>query len=880
MDSPWVSDVLLADGGTVHVRPIQPGDRRLLESFHKRQSPQSIYYRYFSPRPTLTDADLERLTRVDYTDRMAFVALLGSELVGVARYDRYPATQIAEIAFFTDEQQRGRGLATVLLEFLAAAAREAGLSGFVAEVLPENRRMLSVFANAGFDVSSHFVEGVIEVELGIEPTPEARAVIEERARAAFSNSMRRLLAPSSVAVVGVSRDASAIGSRVVTNLIEGGFTGSVVPVSTTATSIAGIPAVDSVLEIPDAIDIAVLCVPPGELRRVVLECGRRHVHGLIVITAGESSQFGATPAREADIVAMARRRGMRVLGPGSMGVINTSAEISMHATFVDVHPRRGAIGVLSQSGTLGAAIIEHAARRGLGISTFVALGERLDVSNNDALSYWENDPDTELVLCYLERFGNPVNFARITRRLAQSKPIVAVKSAEAFEINSLGAEVPVRARVDALLAQNGIIRVDTLPELFDVATILSRQPLPKGARLAIVSNARGPALLAADAALGAGLELAPLGSSGRQNPLDLGFEVDAAGFAEALEGVASDDGVDAVLVLCAPPDPGTIEDFATRIATAVAPLEIPVLATYLGLDPAKSVEGVPVFDFPEAAVRALGRIVRYVAWKELEQGTMPDRSIIGAERVVELRELVDGATEGWLDHRSAAEMARVALPTLVERRVVADEEAAVAAAEELGWPVALKAGGLDRPAKTEAGGVAVDLYDVTDLRRTYARMAADLGPLMDVGIVQAMAPPGIDIRVGIVRNRVVGAVLTLEVDRAHVERAVGAALQVVPCSDVDAAAMVERSGLVDALERAGGAPRRWTVAQRQAAHDAVVELLEYLSVFAEEVPEVEVLQLDPVILSPTGAYVTDVRIHIGAGVLGDPLGVRRLVGEE
>ncbi len=879
MDQPekWEADVLLADGGTMHLRPIRPDDGALLVAFHERQSAESIYYRYFSPRPVLSEADVERLTTVDHVDRVAFVGLIGSALVGVARYDRYPTTEVAEVAFFTDEAQRGRGVATILLEYLAAAAREAGLSGFVAQVLPENRRMLSVFSRAGFDVHSAFSDGVIEVELGIEPTDEARRLVSERAQRSYARSIHRLLAPGTVAVVGASRRPDAIGHLVFRSLLDNGFTGKVVPVNPSVDHIDGIATIDSVVHSPDDIDIAIICVPRAAVPGVVADCARRHVHGLVIITAGfaDAGPVGATA--QDGVVAMARRSGMRVLGPNSMGVINTDPDTAMQATFVEVRPRPGRIGVSSQSGTLGAAIIQHAARRGLGISTFVALGNQSDVTNSDMLGYWEDDDATDQVLLYLQSFGDPSAFARATRRLARTKPVVAVKSGGSLPLGDPGSGLPPTANVDVLLAQIGLIRVDTLTELLDVATVLDRQPVPRGRRLAILSNARSPAVLAVDAARGTDLQIAEVRVAGRDNPIDLGFDVSPEDFGDVLSKLCRDPGVDAVAVVCTPVVPGMIDAFDEQIVAAAAGSDVPVVATYLGLEPrtvpARAAD-VPIFAFPESAVRALGRIARYAAWLDQDPGRLPHTGLIDVERIEGvLDEVGEG---GWLEHVDAVALLEAAGATLVDRQLVSSRTEAVAAADRIGWPVALKAGGLARPAKTEAGGVAVDVHGPDELEAAYDRMHALLGGAMDRCVVQEMARAGIDVRIGLARSDLVGGVLTLEVDRAFVPEGVSVAVQVVPCSDTDARAMVDTSGLSGALSDPAVGPGRLDADGVARAVDGVVDLLQRLSVLADRFTPVDAVLLDPVIVSPDGAVVTDARVRVEVTSAAEDLPVRRL----
>lgn len=868
------------------MRPVRPGDEALIESFHGRQSPESIYFRYFSPRPTLSSRDLAHLTNVDYVDRMAFIGLLGDDLIGIARYDRYPTSGTAEVAFFTDDEHQGRGMATVLLEYLAAAAREAGLTGFVAQVLPQNSKMLSVFKQAGFEVHSRFEDGVIEVELGIEPTEEARERIEQRSRAAFARSIRRLLAPTSIAVIGASRTKEAIGHQAFARLLRGDFQGPVYPVNPVARSVASVRAYASVLDIPDEVDLAVVCVPAAQIRAVVTDCARKHVRGLTIMSAGFSESGPAGSTLEREIVELAHRHGMRIIGPNSMGVINTSSEVSMHATFVGESALPGRIGVSSQSGTLGAAIVGHARRLGLGISTFVSLGNTADVSSNDLLQYWEEDPETDLVLLHLESFGNPHNFARITRHLTRNKPVVAVKSSRAIRLAELPDGLPLAASLDALLSETGIIRVDTLEQLFDVAVLLSHQPIARGRRVAIVSNSWGPAMLAADAAVGAGLVLAELSNGdGRANPIDLGYAAGVDEFRGALRAVLQDEGVDGVLVLCTPPVASDLDRFAAAIGKEASSSQIPVVASYLGLTPAFSESAprtVPVFEFPEAAVHALGRVARYGEWLARDPGELPEPEMVdqGSIRRVIDELLTSCPTDGWLSPEVGADVLAATGIPIVERALAADESEAVEAGRDIGWPVAIKATGVARPAKTEAGGVAVDIHDAEEFRSAYRRMNEMLGEAMHPAMVQAMAPPGVDVRIALYHHTEVGSVVTLSVDRTYEPVQSGAMLQVVPFSDTDARRLVEASGLADILRaaQATGAVDDADSADRAIGH--VVEVLLRLSLLAEAAPEVKSLILDPVLVSEDGAWTIDVRIRLGpAEPRGGPA-VRRLDSDQ
>lgn len=852
----------------MHVRPIQPDDGPLIEAFHARQSSESIYFRYFSPRPRLSASDLEHLTNVDYLDRMAFVGLLGDDLIGIARYDRYPTSGKAEVAFFTDDAHQGRGMATVLLEYLAAAAREAGIDGFVAQVLPQNRKMLSVFKQVGFEVHSSFEDGVIEVELGIEPTQDARERMDERARIAFARSVRRILAPQSVAVIGASRRDGAIGKDMVRRVVAGGFHGPVFPVNPFARSVASIKSYRSVRDIPDDVDLALICVPATQVRTVVEDCARKHVRGLVIVS--DLRALDGTPDAQAvdvgELLEFAHRHGMRVVGPNSLGVINTDPAVSLHATFTGTTPLEGSIGVLSQSGTLGAAIVGHARRLGLGISTFVSLGDKSDVSSNDLLTYWESDEATNLVLLHLESFGNPHNFARITRRLSRSKPVVAVKSGRSVRLTDDESGVAVDASLDVLLSETGVIRVDTLEQLFNVALVLARQPVPKGRRLAVLSNAWGPAMLAADAAAGAGLEMADLGPAGfTTNPVDLGFAAGPDAFGSALDRILQSGAADAVLVMGTTPDPAIVGDISRRVTEVGAGASLPIVATYLGMTPdtTDASDPIPIFEFPESAVYALGRIARYAAWLDRDPGTIPDAAAFGMEDLPDV--IADLApTDGslrWLDLGSRSALLANAGFDSVASVLVDNELQAVEAANHMGWPVALKATGVTRPAKTEAGGIAVDIHDEASLRSAYRRMEDLLGDALHPAMIQQMAPAGVDVKIGMHRRAAFGSVISLQVDQAFFDQANASSLQVVPFSDTDARRLVEQAGFLNVMRDARAADALPSQSAEQSATH-LGNLLLRLSVLAETCEEIAGVQFDQVLVSEHGAIITDAKIAI------------------
>ncbi|MFD4440617.1 GNAT family N-acetyltransferase [Nocardia sp. NPDC058519] len=500
----WYGDVLAADGGVVQLRPIVPTDADALAAFHTGLSDRTRYLRYFGPYPQISPKDMYRTTHVDYRDRVGLVAVLGTSIIGVARYELLarPGPRAAEVAFVIADEHQGRGLGSVLLEHLAGAAAENEVVAFVAEVLAENEAMITVFREAGYQLQRSRDGSEVHLEFAIDPTEALRTVRDSREAASEARSVGNLLAPGSVAVIGASPEQTRVGGAVLANLLAGGFSGPVFPVNLHRRSVRGVRAYATVREIPDEVDLAVVAVPPAAIGAVLDDCMAKGVKGLVVLTAGFGETGAAGLAAEHDLVAAARGHGMRVVGPSALGIANTDPAVGLNATLAPVLPERGRIGFFCQSGPLGAAILGEAAARNLGLSTFVSAGNRADVSGNDLLQYWDTAADTEVILLYLESFGNPRKFSRLARRVARGKPIVAVSSGRL----AAGADMD-RTVVRDLFGQAGIIQVDSISELFDCAALLACQPLPKGPRVAVVGNSAALNWLAIDAARGEGLHV-------------------------------------------------------------------------------------------------------------------------------------------------------------------------------------------------------------------------------------------------------------------------------------------------------------------------------------------------------------------------------------
>ena len=869
----WEADVVLSDGGTVHVRPVRPTDADRLVAFHGRLSHQSVYYRFFSPRPRLSQDDVTRFTTVDYDDRMALVALLGDDLIGIASYDRWPGRREAEVAFTVDDEHQGRGVATVLLEHLAVIARSHGMTRFTAEVLPENRKMLSVFKRAGFQAKSQFADGVVEVGMGILETDEALEAMHEREHIAEARSVARLLAPRTVAVIGAGERRGTVGHEVLRNLISHGFTGAVYPVHPTAHAVASVRAWPSVLDVPDDVDLAVLAVPACEVVKVVEQCARKRVRGLVILAAGfaEVDEAGATA--EGELVSIAHRHGMRVLGPASMGVISTVPEVSMHATYAPVTLIPGRVAFSSQSGPLGVALLEQAHRAGVGISHFVALGNKADVSTNDFLQYWEGDEATSVMALHIASFGNPRKFTRLARRVSKTKPIVAVKTGGGDSDRT----------VDALFRQTGVIPVNEVAQLFDVARVLESQPLPPGDRVVVLSNAHGVQALAEGALVRAGLQMAELAADSRAhlasilregasvtNPVDLTFAAEPADYDGALRCVLADDAVDLALVI-----------YASAVPTRLQDITDVIIACERGPSDEAGGRERPRCRRPRPARRP--RTQRAVVRVPRDRGRHPRpcrraRALEAPARGDRARTSTGSPSTSAGRRRSSPTRSTCAQPAPSCRGQSQPRCSTSSASPSLrpwrsrlsrlrsprrtssGTRYALKATGMRRLGRSEAAGVALDLHDDDAVRGTYGRMSRSLGVGMSEALVQTMIDPGLETAVGIRHHATFGPVVTFGLGGAFAEAIDDVATRVTPLTDRDAADLVRSA-------------RAWSVlADSIYALDALEDLLLRVGLLADLMPEVIALAMNPVLISTESATAVDLTIRVAPARsdLGDP----------
>ena len=797
----WEADVLLRDGRTAHIRPIRADDEQLMVEFYSRVSDESKYYRFFSPMPRLSERDVRRFTHVDHRERVALVMLLGGQMIAVGRFDVVRPSE-AEVAFLVEDQHQGRGIGQLLLEHLAQAGRERGVERFVAEVLPDNNRMIQTFRDAGYRVASGYADGVITLEFPIDPTDTAIGVMHDREHIAESASIHRFFHPTSVAIIGASRRQDTIGQLLVRNLVTADFTGRVYVVNPSAKAVSGMPAYKSVNEIPDDVDVAIVAVPAEAVTDVVLDCAAKGVHGLIVISSGFAETGEEGRHRQRHLVGLSRSYGLRLIGPNCLGVINTDPDTSVNASLSSVMPARGRAGFFCQSGALGSAILEKVKNRGLGISTFVSAGNRADVSGNDLLQYWEEDDATEVVMMYLESIGNPRKFSRIARRVSMRKPIVAVRSGRTTQGVPMGHTVrqisAPQAAVDAMFRQAGIIQVDTLEDMFDVAQLLAHQPLPRGRRVAIVGNSDALGLLAADAASAVGLLV--------NRSVALGSDATAEDFEDALDEAIDDPDVDSVVAVYIPPLNVSSDEVANVLAAVGEQSDKPLVSSFLGAegipellrvpDVAGSTAGrgsVPSYPAVEAAVRALALVVEYAVWLRAPDSPPSDPGEVqpAAARQIVRRLLVDRPEEVQLDSEQVTELLAAYDIDLWPAVPVASLKEANAAAKRLGWDVVLKSTRESVRERPDAQHVWRNIDSTTEMKEAWGTLSGMVPVGADAAfVVQKNAPAGVPLSIRSFEDPLFGPVVSFGISGPIVELFGDWAYRIPPLREHDVAAMV------------------------------------------------------------------------------------------
>ncbi|HET8795442.1 MAG TPA: GNAT family N-acetyltransferase [Arthrobacter sp.] len=902
----WEADVVLRDGGTAHLRPIGPADAAAVQAFHTAQSQNSIYMRFFTYKSKLSNKELKRFTEMDYRDRVAFAIVRGAEIIGIGRYDRLDDPAEAEVAFNISDHHQGRGLGSILLEHLTAAARENGIRKFSAEVLPANRKMLDVFSDAGYEVERHFDDGVVALSFNIDPTSRSRAVMESREHRAEARSIAELLSPSSVAVIGAGRNPGSVGHEVLEHIIEGGFTGPVYAVNPESFEIGGMVSHANVSEIRDPVELAVIAVPYDEVLPVVSECGAAGVRGVVVLTAGFADDGEHGSERQRALVREARANGMRVIGPASLGMINTLPEVSLNASMAPQLPQRGGFGLFSQSAAVGVLLYAAASRRGIGVSSFLSAGNRADVSGNDLMQHWEDDPDTCAAGLYLESIGNPRKFSRIARRLSRRKPVIVAKS------DVMGLQLPpghlVRTTqaphgaLDAMLRQAGVIRVTTSEELSDIAQIVVSQPLPAGPSIAVVSNSLALGKVTVDGAESHDLSVSQLAAD---LDLDTGMSEALPLLRRRLLEVLQLPKVDAAVVALLPARGVSVENIAAVLHECSVQAGKPVVAAFSGiLDPSIRAEGLleipgsqvpgparsesspalpepsqalplatsasnpspagqqglPCYSTPGKAVAALAAVVQYAQWVQRDHGEFVEPEGIDTDAaavlVDRLQQNVSGSGLYRLSQEEAAELLSHYGISILPSAPFQTTEEAIAAADRLGWPVAIKTMDEHLRHRLDLGGVRLNITGPESLRSNIDQMRQILEPYGTFGLeVQTMARTGQACSLRAIEDPLLGPVVSFGLAGDAVNLLDDWSHRIPPLTNVDVADLVRAPRAARKLFGYQGLP--------PVRIDALEDLVARLSVLKDEHPELALMEFNPVLVSDTGLSVLNADLRIG-----------------
>jgi acetyl coenzyme A synthetase (ADP forming)-like protein len=890
----YETDVLLKDGSSILLRPIRADDTESWVEFVSRLSAYTKHLRFHYLPKEMGLEDAVRFCTVDYRNTFAFVAEVLREtkrdIVAIGRYYRLPDHHSAEVALAIEDSYQGRGLGTSILEQLAEVARENGIDIFEAEVLAENQQMMNVFKDYGFHVTSELQTGVYRVIFPIAKTPVVVEKEAERERASTLASLRWLLKPRSIAVIGASRHPGTIGYLLLRCLIQSGFAGKIYPVNPNVDSLMSLKTYPSVIDIPGDVEVAVIAVPAKVVAEVADECGHKAVHTLIVISDGfkEIGPEGASRERELRDIAMGH--GMRIVGPNCMGVINTDPSIRLNATFSPVYPPAGNVAFLSQSGAMGLVVLEYASNLDIGISTFVSVGNRADISSNDLLEYWEQDPSTDVILLYLESFGNPRKFSRIARRVTAKKPVVAVKGGSTqagsrAAASHTGAMATSDVVSDVLFRHAGIIRVNLMEEMFDVAALLSNQPLPRGRRLVIVTNGGGPGIIAADSAARNGLVLpqpseemiGKLKSVVRRdisfhNPLDTTAGADAEEFRAILRLLADDKDSDAVLSIFIPPVVANMEDFEASIGDVAQYFweqGKPLLACFLGQRGFKAKLGsggrfVPTYPFPEEAISALSKAIEYAEMRQKPMGKVPKFSGI---KTNEARDIVGKAMTKstqrplWMRPREISDLLACYGMHLVESLVARTPTEAAGGAAKIGFPVAVKLDSSTITHKSDVGGVVLSLDSGDEVKQAFDDIRARLKKdgrqnEMQGVVVQKMVEQGIEAIVGVTQDPSFGPLIMFGSGGIYAELMKDVVLRLHPITDLDAKEMIDSIKMASLFKGFRGSP--------PADIGAIQDLLLRLSAMVEDIPNIAELDFNPVKVMPEGKgyYIIDARIML------------------
>ena len=891
----YKTDVILKDGSTLYLRPIRLEDEEKLLALFYRLSPHTVYLRFHHIIRQMSKEEVRRFCTVDYDNDFALVATAvedGEEkIIAVGRYNRLPRRDAAEVAFVVEDGYQGKGIGTHLLEQLAIIARKKGIRLFEGEVLADNQEMMQVLEDSGFQITRELEQGVYRFALNLVPTLVVEERSTEREKVASVASLMAFLKPRSIAVIGASRREGTIGNKLFRNLLYQGFNGVLYPVNPSAEVVASVKAYPSVLDIPGEVDLAVVIVPAKTVEQVVEQCGRKGVQGIVVISAGFGEGGPEGVDRQDRLLEITRNYGMRLVGPNCMGIINTDPQVNMNATFSSVFPPTGRIAFGTQSGALGLAILEYARNLNIGLSTFVSIGNRADVSSNDLLQYWEEDPTTDVILLYLESFGNPRKFARIGRSITATKPVVAVKSGRTpagsrAAASHTGALATAELASEALFRQAGIIRVDMLEELFDVASLLSHQPVPPGRRVVILTNGGGPGILTADACAAQGLEVPTLSDktlselksflppgASLSNPIDMTAEATAEEYGQALELLAQDNNIDIVIVIFIPPivtQPEAVASAIREKAPRFRQQSKTLVASFMGshgasIELGSREEGyVPSFVFPESTAIALAKACEYSDWLQRPKGIIPELGSINKEKADQIiKTALEGSTTRplWLGATSITELLNSYGIHMVRSKSAGTAEEAAKAAQEIGFPVAVKLLSDTITHKTELGGVILNLHSQREVERAFMQIKERVVSVgredeMQGVVVQEMITRGIEVIVGVTQDPSFGPLVLFGMGGIYAELFKDVLFRIHPLTDVDAQEMIRSVKTYQLLKGWRGS--------EPSDIEALEELLLRISAMVEDLPQIAELDLNPVksLERNNGYVVVDARIML------------------
>lgn len=883
--SHWEADVVLRDGSTAHLRPVVPTDKEALRQMYAGQSERTIYLRFFAPKPELSEKELAQFTTVNHVDRVAFILMLGEEMLGIGRFDRTNDPTEAEVAFMISDRHQGRGIGSILLEHLAAAAKERGISRFTAEVLPQNRAMLNVFKDTGYEISRSFHDGFVLVQFNIDPTDRSRQVMEAREHRAEAQSIAELLAPQKIAVIGSANSQPRVLQEIVEKISQAGFTGDIVCVDQRDHGVAGFPIYSSILEV-DSVDLAVITVPIEEVESAVEECGKSGVRGALIYTAGYAEDGARGRARQQNLVRVARSYGMRIIGPASYGILNNSPTTMLNAILGKETPSPGKLGVFSQSAVMGQMFSNMAIRREIGVSSLVSAGNRADVSGNDLMQYWEDDPETSVCALYLESMGNSRKFSRIARRLSHNKPVIVAKHAvTGLQLppghSGRTSIVPALA-LDSLLEQSGVISAESSEQVLDVAQFLVSMPLPRGRRIAVVSNAAALTQMVADRALSRNLELrssdslffsaelASLSAEAETVSIQSALNEVTAVFRSALE--ASD--IDALIGVFMTESVEIHRSLASALGEVAKHIGKPALGVFPGIvDKKESLLGLyrsgenseevelPCYNSPISAVDSIAAVADYVQWREQEESTYLAPENVKPKEVadflIHILPSVHGEDLLQLNQEESREiLAAYGILLLPSAKVNSAEEATEWVNQHGGYPVVLKSADDVLSKRLDLGGVRLGIENKEQLQSEFDAMRIrlsrygihDIEVQKEVEVAQSAVLEAVE-------DPLLGPVVLFGMSGDATSLLDDWSYAVPPLTPGDVMRLIRKPKAARKLFGENEIP--------QVRVDLLEDLAARLALLKDNHPEIISIQLSPIIISQNQLTVARAKISIG-----------------